>query len=71
LEVSGSVIVSIQGVRVLSVKQTSEDSAVVDSMDLRPIGLNLHGNALSMNVGNSSFSGNSMHGGSVLIGFGD
>jgi hypothetical protein len=70
LEVSGSVIISIQGIKVLSVKQVSEDSAVVESMDLRPIGVNLHGNSNSMDVGNSVLSGNSMHGDSVLIGLG-
>ncbi len=71
LEVSGVVIVSIQGTKILSVKSVSEDSAVVESMDLRPIGFNLHGNSSSMSVGGSTFSGNSMGGGGVLIGFGD
>ncbi len=71
LEVNGSVNVTVQGTKVLSVKQVSEDSAVVDFMDLRPLGLNLSGNASSMSVGGSSFSGNSMQGGSVLISLGD
>jgi len=71
LEINGAVNVTIQGTKVLSVKQVADDSAVVDFMDLRPLGLNLHGNASSMSVGGSSFSGNSMQGGSVLIGLGD
>lgn len=70
LEVSGSVIVSIQGIKMLSVKPEAEDSAVVESMDLRPLGLNLFGDVSSMSVGGSTFSRNSMQGGGVLIGFG-
>ncbi|HZF71433.1 hypothetical protein [Sulfuricurvum sp.] len=69
-EVSGSVVVSIQGTVVLSVKKLSENSAVVEAMDLRPIGLNMYGNSSSMNVSGSTLSGNSMSGGGVLIGLG-
>lgn len=70
IEVSGVVTVKIQGKIVLSVKSPSEDSAVVDSVDLRPIGLSMFGDASSLNVGGSSFSGNTMSGGGVLIGLG-
>lgn len=69
-EVSGSVVVSIQGKVVLSVKPLSENNAVVESMDLRPIGLNMFGDSSSMNVSGGTFSGNSMSGGGVLIGLG-
>lgn len=70
IEVSGVVTVKIQGKTVLSVMSPSEDSAVVDSVDLRPIGLSMFGDASSLNVGGSSFSGNTMSGGGVLIGLG-
>ncbi|NOU26053.1 MAG: hypothetical protein HOO90_11030 [Methylotenera sp.] len=70
LETSGSIVVSIQGVKILSVRKVDEDSAAVDSMDLRPIGLNLHGNSASMHIGTSTFSGNTMSGGGVLLGLG-
>lgn len=66
----GELVVSIQGKQVLRVRQISESEASVDAMDLRPIGLNLFGNAQGMNVGGGSFSGNSMSGGGVLLGLG-
>ncbi len=67
LEVDDSIVVSIQGIDILSIKQKNDDFAVVDSMDLRPIGLNLYGNSSSLSVGDSKFSGNTMQGGGVLI----
>lgn len=70
IEISGAVTVKIQGKIILSVMSPSEDSAVVDSVDLRPLGLNMFGDASSLKVGDSSFSGNSMSGGGVLIGLG-
>lgn len=69
-ETDGTIQVLIQGTTVLSAKQASENSAVVDEMDLRPIGLNLHGNQDAMYVGNSTFSHNSMQGGGILLGLG-
>jgi len=61
--------VSVSGTMVLSVKATSENSAEVDELDLRPLGLNLHGDSFMLMVGDSRFSGNSMFGGGILIGF--
>jgi len=52
------------------VHETTEGEAIIDSIDLRPIGLNLYGDSKNMNVGGGSFSGNSMSGGGVLLGFG-
>jgi hypothetical protein len=69
-EVGGAIVVSVQGTVVVRVRQVAPDRAEVDSMDLRPIGLNLYGNSSSMNVAGGSFSGNSMSGGGVLIGLG-
>jgi hypothetical protein len=71
IEVNGTVNVIIQATKVLSVKQISKNSAVVDFIDLRLLGVNIQGNASSMTVGGSTFSGNSMKGSSVLIGIGD
>ena len=47
----------------------NENSAEIDSICLRPIGFNIHGNKEQLIIGNSTFSGNSMSGGAVLIGF--
>ncbi|WP_286901881.1 hypothetical protein [Vreelandella sedimenti] len=70
IELSGVVTVKIQGKIVLSVMSSSESSAVVSSMDLRPIGLNMFGDIHALKVGSSSFSGNTMSGGGALIGLG-
>ncbi|MGV2929523.1 hypothetical protein ACE3G8_00370 [Vreelandella venusta] len=70
IELSGVVTVKIQGKLVLSVMSSSENSAVVSSMDLRPIGLNMFGDIHALKVGSNSFSGNTMSGGGVLIGLG-
>lgn len=70
LEKDGSIEVTIEDNKILVVRAESENKAVVSHLDLRPIGLNLVGNASSLSVGGSTFSGNSMSGGGVLIGFG-
>jgi hypothetical protein len=68
-EVNGALVISVQGKKVLSVRETSGDEAIVDVLDLRPIGLNLYGDSKGMNGGGGSFSGNAMSGGGVLLGF--
>jgi len=67
-EIDGSIIITIQGKQVLKVRNVSKSEAVVEKMDLRPIGLNLYGDGNNMNMPNGSFSGNSMSGGGVLLG---
>ncbi|WP_108721728.1 hypothetical protein [Vibrio coralliirubri] len=69
-EIDGSIIITIQGKQVLKVRNVSNSEAVVENMDLRPIGLNLYGDAKNMHMPNGSFSGNSMSGGGVLLGLG-
>lgn len=69
-EIDGSIIITIQGKQVLKVRNVSNSEAVVEKMDLRPIGLILYGDANNMNMPNGSFSGNSMSGGGVLLGLG-
>lgn len=69
-EIDGSIIITIQGKQVLKVRNVSNSEAIVENMDLRPIGLNLYGDANNMNMPNGSFSGNSMSGGGVLLGLG-
>lgn len=71
LEENGYIVVTIQESKVLVVREESPNKAVVNQLDLRPVGLNLFGNETSLTVGNSTFSGNSMGGGGVLIGFGE
>lgn len=69
-EVFGAIVVSVQGTTVVRVRQVASDRAEVDSIDLRPIGLNLYGNSSSMIVGGTTISRSSMRGGGVLVGLG-
>jgi hypothetical protein len=55
---------------VLSVKAIDENSAEIDNLDMRPLGLNLFGTKSELRVGSNTFSGSSMSGGGTLIGFG-
>lgn len=54
---------------VLGVKMTGDNTANIDKLDFRPIGLNMYGDSESLNIDDSSFSGNFMSGGGTLIGF--
>jgi len=62
--------ITVSGTLVLSVKATGEDSAEIDTLDMRPLGLSLYGTKNELMVGSNTFSGNSMSGGGTLIGFG-
>lgn len=69
-EESGVIRVEASGTLVLAVRPTGEDSAEVEALDFRPLGLNLHGTKSSLTVGGSTFSENTMSGGKVFIGLG-
>lgn len=69
-EESGVINVSVGGNNVLSVRRVSDDEAIVTELDLRPLGLNIHGNEDKLYVGNSSFKNSGMAGSGTLIGFG-
>ena len=62
--------VSVGGTQVLHVVQKKEDSAEVDQLDFRPIGLNIFGDASSMTVGGSTFSRNTFSGGGTFLALG-
>jgi len=62
--------VSIAGVPVIHVKQASQDSAVIDLLDLRPVGLNIYGNASSLTAGGTTLSQNTFSGGGTMLAFG-
>jgi hypothetical protein len=69
-EASGSLNVMISEEVILSVKIIDQDSAVVEKLDFRPIGLSMYGNSSSLTVGGGTFTGTSMSGGGTLIGLG-
>lgn len=69
-ELDGVMNISVDNKRILSVKSNADsDSAQVDFLDMRPIGLNIYGDSKLLTVGTSTFVGNSMSGGGVLFGF--
>lgn len=55
---------------VLHVSQIDTQSAVVDLLDLRPIGLNIFGDRDSLTAGGATFSHNTFSGVGTLIAFG-
>lgn len=44
---------------------------IVNELDLRPLGYNIHGDSSKLVVGNSNISGNTFNGVNTIIGFGD
>ena len=54
----------------LSVTARDDESAVVNNMDLRPIGLNIVGDGNGLQIGGSSLSGNIFSGVDTIIGLG-
>ncbi|MNH02481.1 hypothetical protein D3C85_1182450 [compost metagenome] len=70
-EENGVLTISAHDNKVMSVRASEDgDSAIVEFLDMRPIGFNVYGDKNSLNMGNSKFSGNSMSGGGVLFGVG-
>jgi hypothetical protein len=65
----GSINIFVNGIQILRVKESSENSVVIDYLNLAPIGFNIQGSAEALSIGNSVLSGNQMHGGLALIGF--
>lgn len=62
--------VSIGGVPVIHVDQVDQNSAVINHLDLRPVGLNIFGDASSLTAGGSTFSQNTFSGGGTLLALG-
>ncbi|MEI2514475.1 hypothetical protein [Acinetobacter soli] len=57
-------------IKILRVKSTGSNTAVVSVLDLRPIGLNIFGNQSELKIGGSSFSTNTVQGAKVFLGLG-
>ncbi len=68
-EKSGQLIVAVMETIVLSIENSDTDSAKIIILDLRPLGLNLHGNESVLFVGTSQLSNNSMIGTGTLVKF--
>jgi hypothetical protein len=57
-------------VLVLRVAYSNADHAVIDMIDLRPLGINLYGDTGKLHVGNMSFAGSTFNNLAVLVAFG-
>ncbi|POU19362.1 hypothetical protein C3420_13825 [Acinetobacter sp. ACNIH3] len=66
----GVIEIFIGTTKILRIKKTGSDSAIISKLDLRPIGLNITGNQENLSIGGSSFSGNTFQGAQVVIGLG-
>lgn len=62
-------LVMVNGMEILRIKQQSIDSATVDLLDLRSIGFDIVGDASSLRAGGSTFRGNTFNGVGALIGY--
>jgi hypothetical protein len=69
-EQTRSVQVSFRGTTLISVKKILDDMAAVEQIDLRPLGLNICGSEVSLNVSGITLVGNRTEGASVLFGLG-
>ncbi|WP_270794025.1 hypothetical protein [Aeromonas sp. QDB11] len=63
--------ISIGGVHVVNIKQVNDSTAVIDQLDLRPIGFNIYGKKSSLTAGGINLSSNTFSGGGSLLAFGD
>ena len=64
------VIVSVQGIAVLTVEAKNDQRAVVSEIDFRPLGFNVFGNSSSLNLGGMQLSNNTFSGVNVAFGLG-
>ena len=55
---------------ILSARQNSQNEAVVDQIDLRPFGINVHGDKSGLKVGGMSLTGNRFTGVRTMFNFG-
>jgi len=69
-EEDGCINVVVGDDNVLKVKKKTNEHAVVTEIDLRPIGLNIHGTEEKLWAGNGSFKNSGFGGGGTFIGFG-
>jgi hypothetical protein len=61
-------IISVEKVVLIHAKMLNDESCIVNQLDLRPVGLDLHGDSNELVIGNSKFSGNTFQGVTFMIG---
>jgi len=55
---NNSTIVKVGDITILKVTKTSKEKAVVSKIDLRPLGLNIHGDASELTIGTNKLASN-------------
>lgn len=71
VNVAGGILsVSAGGKKVLQVREVGPDEAVVELVDLRPIGFNIFGDKSGLNAGGMQMSGNTVAGGGTFLALG-
>ncbi len=68
--VRNKVVVSVHGTAVLIAESSGDSQVVVTEVDFRPLGLNVFGNASSLNLGAMQLSNNTFSGVGVAFGLG-
>jgi hypothetical protein len=66
----GTVVVRVGGLLApiaVQVKQTGPDAAVIEALDLRPLGLVAYGNERELHIGGTKLEGNHFH--NLMIAF--
>jgi hypothetical protein len=70
LTTSNTVSVLFQARPLLSAICTSDDAAEITELDLRPVGLNIHGSRNGLMVGTTNMAGNRFEGVSTMMSLG-
>ena len=69
IENQGMLTIMIQDTNILTIEKYDIESAEINFINLNTIGFNICGDANKLTIGNSTYSGNTMSGAGVLIGF--
>jgi hypothetical protein len=71
LQVEDALEVSIDSTTVLKIKSSEKGSALVEKLDLRPLGINMFGDNAKLEVGGMTLAGNSFEGVETVIALGN
>lgn len=67
-KINREIVIGVQNTIILKGKMTSDKICVVNTLDLRPIGFDIHGKENEFYIANSTFSGNTFQGLGFLVG---
>lgn len=67
-KINREIVIGIQNTIILKGKMASDKICIVNNLDLRPIGFDIHGKDNNLFIGNSTFSGNTFQGIGFFVG---